>query len=82
METFVNGEKRQSTQIDDLIFDIPTILEHLSRGKTIRKGTVIMTGTPSGVAAFMKPPVWLKDGDVVEIKVEQVGSIKNRMVFE
>lgn len=82
METFVNGEKRQSTKIDDLIFDIPRILRHLSRGTTLRKGTVVMTGTPSGVAAFMKPPAWLKDGDMVEIKVEKIGSIANRMVFE
>ncbi|KAM0414663.1 hypothetical protein ACHAPT_013489 [Fusarium lateritium] len=82
METFVNGEKRQSTKIDDLIFDIPRILQHLSRGTTLRKGTVIMTGTPSGVAAFMKPPAWLKDGDMVEVTIEKIGSIVNRMVFE
>lgn len=82
METFVNGETRQSTKIDDLIFDIPRILQHLSRGTTLRKGTVIMTGTPSGVAAFMNPPAWLKDGDIVEVTIEKIGSIVNRMVFE
>ncbi|KAJ3464859.1 hypothetical protein MRS44_009645 [Fusarium solani] len=82
METFVNGEKRQSTKINDLIFDIPRILQHLSRGTTLRKGTVIMTGTPSGVAAFMKPPAWLTDGDLVEVNIEKIGSIVNRIVFE
>jgi 2-keto-4-pentenoate hydratase/2-oxohepta-3-ene-1,7-dioic acid hydratase in catechol pathway len=63
-------------------FDIPAILRHLSRGTTLRPGTVIMTGMPSGVAAFEKPPGWLKSGDVVEVTVEGIGRIKNRMVFE
>lgn len=82
MECYVNGERRQSTKIDDLIFDIPTILHHLSRGTTLRKGTVIMTGTPSGVAAFIDPPAWLKDGDVVEVRIIGIGSMKNRYTFE
>ncbi|KAF7133929.1 hypothetical protein CNMCM5793_005395 [Aspergillus hiratsukae] len=82
MECFVNGEKRQSTKLDDLIFDIPAILQHLSRGTTLRKGTVIMTGTPSGVAAFMKPPAWLKDGDVVQVRIDKIGSTRNRISFE
>ena len=43
---------------------------------------MIMTGTPSGVAAFENPPVWLKDGDVVQIEISGIGSIENRMVFE
>ncbi|KAF4493701.1 fumarylacetoacetate hydrolase family [Fusarium agapanthi] len=82
LESFVNGEKRQSTKTDDMIFDVPTILRHLSRGTTLRKGTVIMTGTPSGVAAFMKPPQWLKNGDVVEVSIDKIGSIKNKFLIE
>lgn len=82
MECFVNNEKRQSTKLNDLIFDIPAILMHLSRGTTLRKGTVIMTGTPSGVAAFMKPPAWLKDGDVVEVRIDKIGSTRNKICFE
>lgn len=82
MTCHVNGEERQSTLIDDQIFDIAAVLEHLSRGTTLRHGTVIMTGTPSGVAAFHKPPAWLKDGDVVTVQVEGVGVISNKMVFE
>lgn len=81
MECFVNGEKRQSTGIDDLIFDVPAILQHLSRGTTLRRGTVIMTGTPSGVAAFMKPPAWLKDEDVVEVHIDKIGSTRNAFSF-
>ncbi|KAF5021356.1 hypothetical protein F66182_6601 [Fusarium sp. NRRL 66182] len=82
LECFVNGEKRQSTKVDDMIFNISTILQHLSQGTTLRKGTIVMTGTPSGVAAFMKPPGWLKDGDVVEVHLDKVGTIRNKMVFE
>lgn len=82
LECFVNGNKRQSSKLDDLIFDVAAVLAHLSRGVTIRRGTVVMTGTPSGVAAFMKPPLWLKDGDVVEVSLEHVGTIRNRFLFE
>ena len=80
--TRVNGEVRQESGTDDLIFDVPTIIRHLSRASTLRPGTVIMTGTPSGVAAFRKPPAWLQDGDVVEIEIEGIGKIRNRMVFK
>ncbi|RVX69036.1 hypothetical protein B0A52_06749 [Exophiala mesophila] len=81
MKSIVNGEERQSTRTDDMIFDIPAILRHLSRGLTLRKGTVIMTGTPSGVAAFHKPPKWLQEGDVVEIEIEKIGRMRNVMSF-
>jgi 2-keto-4-pentenoate hydratase/2-oxohepta-3-ene-1,7-dioic acid hydratase in catechol pathway len=40
-----------------------------------------MTGTPSGVAAFMKPPAWLEDGDVVEVEIEKIGRLRNKMVM-
>ena len=79
--TTVNGELRQKTSTGDLLFTIPKILEHLSRGTTIREGTVIMTGTPSGVAAFMKPPAWLQTGDVVQVEISNIGRISNRMVI-
>lgn len=82
MTCSVNREERQSTLIDDQIFDIAAVLQHLSRGMTLRRGTVIMTGTPSGVAAFRSPPAWLKDGDVVMVRVDGIGEISNRMVFE
>jgi 2-keto-4-pentenoate hydratase/2-oxohepta-3-ene-1,7-dioic acid hydratase in catechol pathway len=82
IKSIVNGEVRQSARTDDLIYDIPTIIRHLSRGTTLRPGTVVMTGTPSGVAAFLKPPKWLKDGDIVEVEIEKIGKIQNKMVFE
>ncbi|KAH6695138.1 fumarylacetoacetate hydrolase family protein [Plectosphaerella plurivora] len=82
IQCFVNGEKRQSGTLDDLIFSVPAVLAHLSQGTTLRKGTVIMTGTPSGVAAFMKPPAWLKDGDVVEVHIDRIGTMRNIFSIE
>jgi 2-keto-4-pentenoate hydratase/2-oxohepta-3-ene-1,7-dioic acid hydratase in catechol pathway len=80
LTTKVNGEVRQQGRTDDLVFDVPAILRFLGRGRTIRRGTVIMTGTPGGVAAFMKPPAWLIEGDVVEVEIEKIGLIRNRFV--
>lgn len=83
LKTIVNGsDVRQSSNTDDLIFNVPVIIQHLSRGTTLRQGTVIMTGTPSGVAAFMEPQAFLQDGDVVEVEIEKIGRLQNKMVFE
>jgi transcription initiation factor TFIIH subunit 2 len=80
--TKVNGEKRQETGTDDMIYTIGEVIEHLSRGTTLRAGTAILTGTPSGVGLFMEPKGFLKDGDEVEICVDGIGSIINKMKFE
>lgn len=82
LQTFVNGERRQDTGTDDLIFGVQEIVAFLSQGSTLEKGTVVMTGTPSGVGLGMSPPTYLKDGDVVEVKIEHLGSVRNKMVFE
>lgn len=82
LQTFVNGEERQNTRTDDLLFNVRAIVSFLSQGSTLKKGTVIMTGTPAGVAMGMKEPKWLKNGDLVEVKIEHLGSCKNRMVYE
>jgi 2-keto-4-pentenoate hydratase/2-oxohepta-3-ene-1,7-dioic acid hydratase in catechol pathway len=78
--TRVNGEVRQETKTDDMIWSVRQIIAHLSRGTTLRKNTLIMTGTPSGVGFFQKK--FLKDGDVVEVEVEGIGKIANKVVFE
>ncbi|KAK4182349.1 hypothetical protein QBC35DRAFT_510161 [Podospora australis] len=80
--TKVNGEVRQKTETSDMIFSVAKIISHLSRGTTLRKGTVIQTGTPSGVGLFMNPKGFLKDGDVVEVSIDGIGAIQNKMVFE
>jgi 2-keto-4-pentenoate hydratase/2-oxohepta-3-ene-1,7-dioic acid hydratase in catechol pathway len=83
LQTFVNGELRQDSNTNDLLFGVRELVSFLSQGTTLEKGTVILTGTPAGVAMGMKPtPLYLKDGDVVEVKIEGLGSCKNQMVFE
>jgi 2-keto-4-pentenoate hydratase/2-oxohepta-3-ene-1,7-dioic acid hydratase in catechol pathway len=82
LQTWVNGELRQDTNTSDLLFGVEKIVAFISQGTTLEKGTVIMTGTPAGVAMGMKEPKWLKDGDVVEVRVEELGSVKNTMSFE
>ncbi|KAF9731888.1 fumarylacetoacetate hydrolase family protein [Paraphaeosphaeria minitans] len=80
--TKVNGETRQETGTDDMIWSVGQIVEHLSRGTTLQAGTCIMTGTPSGVGVFMEPKGFVKDGDEVEIYVEGIGSLVNTIKFE
>ncbi|MEO5669695.1 MAG: fumarylacetoacetate hydrolase family protein [Ramlibacter sp.] len=75
---WVNGELRQDARTADMIFDIPALIETVSRGITLYPGDVIATGTPAGVGMGMKPPRWLKSGDVVRIEVDGIGAIENR----
>lgn len=83
LRTRVNGELRQESGTNDLIFSVPKIVRHLSRGRTLRKGTIILSGTLSGVGAFQRGgPKFLVDGDLVEIEIEGIGRIANRMVFD
>lgn len=80
--TQVNGEVRQRARTSDLVFGLTDIFTFLSRGRTIRAGTLIMTGTPGGVGAFMKPPAWLESGDIVEVRIEHIGVIQNHISLE
>lgn len=75
---WVNGELRQDGLTQDLIFDIPTLIETCSRGITLYPGDVIATGTPAGVGMGLNPPRWLQTGDVVRVEVDGIGAIENR----
>lgn len=75
--TRVNGEVRQESSTDNLIFDIPTIISDLSRATTLYPGDIIATGTPSGVGMGFKPPRYLQAGDVVECWIEGIGILRN-----
>jgi 2-keto-4-pentenoate hydratase/2-oxohepta-3-ene-1,7-dioic acid hydratase in catechol pathway len=75
---WVNGEPRQDGRTEDLIFDIPTLIETISRGITLYPGDVIATGTPAGVGLGLSPPQFLKTGDVVRIAIDGIGEIQNR----
>lgn len=76
---YVNGEKRQDSNTRMMIFDIPYIIEELSAGMTLKAGTIIATGTPSGVALGMEPPVqkYLESGDVVRCEIDGIGVLEN-----
>ena len=82
ISTWVNGEQLQQSNTSDMIFDVPTLIEFLSASTTLLPGTVILTGTPSGVGIGRTPPVWLKAGDSVTIEIENIGSLTNTVVDE
>jgi 2-keto-4-pentenoate hydratase/2-oxohepta-3-ene-1,7-dioic acid hydratase in catechol pathway len=75
---WVNGELRQDGKTQDMIFDIPTLIETCSRGITLVPGDIIATGTPSGVGMGFTPPKWLRHGDVVRVEIDGIGAIENR----
>jgi 2-keto-4-pentenoate hydratase/2-oxohepta-3-ene-1,7-dioic acid hydratase in catechol pathway len=80
IETRLNGEVVQSSSSKELVFSIPTLIAWISQGTTLLPGDVILTGTPAGVGAGQTPPRWLLDGDVVEITVGGVGTLRNAVV--
>lgn len=73
----VNGETMQDSNTSDLIFSVPQLVAKLSEGTTLVPGTVILTGTPSGVGFARTPAVFLKAGDRVEIEIDGVGTLTN-----
>jgi 2-keto-4-pentenoate hydratase/2-oxohepta-3-ene-1,7-dioic acid hydratase in catechol pathway len=73
----VNDELRQDSTGEVMTFDIPTVIEILSRTMTLLPGDIIATGTPSGVGFARKPPVFLRPGDVVECAIDGIGAIRN-----
>jgi 2-keto-4-pentenoate hydratase/2-oxohepta-3-ene-1,7-dioic acid hydratase in catechol pathway len=79
VQCWVNGELRQNANTADLIFDVPTIIETLSQGLTLRPGDVIATGTPAGVGIGFNPPKYLLPGDEVAIEITGLGRLVNRL---
>jgi 2-keto-4-pentenoate hydratase/2-oxohepta-3-ene-1,7-dioic acid hydratase in catechol pathway len=77
---WVNDEERQNASTQDLIFDIPTLIETLSAGITLYPGDVIATGTPVGVGIGFTPPKYLQKGDVVRVAIDGIGEIQNAVV--
>ena len=82
LKTWVNGELRQEAKTDDLVFDCYDLVAHLSTAFTLEPGTIVSTGTPSGVGVARTPPSFLSPGDVVRIEIERIGAIENRIVAE
>ena len=79
--TKVNGEIRQNSSSSKMVISIEKIISSLSKVMTLEAGDIISTGTPAGVAMSMKEPKYLKSGDVVEITIENLGTIRNRITF-
>ena len=80
VETRVNGEVLQCSNTNQLVFGVPRLIAHLSRGLTLEPGDVILTGTPGGVGMARNPQRWLEDGDVVEITIAGIGTLRNRVI--
>ena len=77
LETRVNGQVMQHASLGDLIFDIPTIVAYVSRFTPLSPGDVIATGTPGGVGDRREPPLYMKEGDVVEVEITGLGVLRN-----
>jgi acylpyruvate hydrolase len=82
LTTCLNGEVMQSARTSQMLIDVPSTIEFISSFTTLRPGDVIATGTPAGVGFARRPPVWLTPGDVVEVTIEKIGTIRNRVVAE
>jgi 2-keto-4-pentenoate hydratase/2-oxohepta-3-ene-1,7-dioic acid hydratase in catechol pathway len=80
IRTEVNGEERQNAATSDMLFDVATLLEHITRYVTLLPGDVVSTGTPAGCAAFRPGKPWLKPGDEVTVEVDAVGRLTNPVV--
>jgi 2-keto-4-pentenoate hydratase/2-oxohepta-3-ene-1,7-dioic acid hydratase in catechol pathway len=77
----INGEKKQEADTGQMIFRIPRLIAELSRGMTLEPGDVIATGTPDGVGFARTPPEFFRDGDVVEISIQKIGTLRNRIAI-
>ncbi|MFN8708298.1 MAG: fumarylacetoacetate hydrolase family protein [Planctomyces sp.] len=82
ISTTLNGNVMQDWNTNDMIFDVPKLIEFLSASTILPPGTVILTGTPHGVGAARTPPVFLKHGDEVTIEIERIGKLTNPVIDE
>ncbi|HZC17031.1 MAG TPA: fumarylacetoacetate hydrolase family protein [Caulobacteraceae bacterium] len=82
IQTRLNGQVVQDSTLEHMIFDVPKLIAYLSLWTLLRPGDVIVTGTPGGVGAARTPPLWMKPGDEVEVEIDRVGLLKNRVAAE
>jgi 2-keto-4-pentenoate hydratase/2-oxohepta-3-ene-1,7-dioic acid hydratase in catechol pathway len=82
VQTHINGKVMQDGNTRDMIFDVPFLIEFLSKSTTLVPGTVIFSGTPHGVGMARNPPVWLREGDTVSITIEKIGTLTNPVAIE
>lgn len=77
LQTRLNGQVVQDASISDMVFSVARLIHLLSQFMTLKPGDLIVSGTPSGVGLARKPPLWMKDGDVVEVEIDQLGVLRN-----
>ena len=82
IRSVLNGQVMQDWSTEDMIFNVPTLIEFLSGSKTLLPGTVILTGTPHGVGFARTPPVFMQPGDTITIEIETIGALTNPVVLE
>jgi 2-keto-4-pentenoate hydratase/2-oxohepta-3-ene-1,7-dioic acid hydratase in catechol pathway len=82
LKTRLNGQEMQKSGTDMLIHDIPAIIAFCSKFTKLSPGDIIATGTPDGIGAKRNPPVWMKAGDVLEVEISSIGTLRNRIVDE
>ena len=80
IRAILNGETMQDSNTSNQIFGVAEVVSFVSQGITLEPGDLIITGTPAGVGAFRKPPVWLQPGDEITIEIDGLGSISNPVV--
>lgn len=80
LTTRLNGQVMQSASVADLIFSVPVILEYVSSFTSVSPGDVIATGTPGGVGDKRQPPVYMQAGDVIEVEVTGLGTLRNKVI--
>lgn len=80
IEGILNGEVMQSSNTDKMIFKVAYLIHYITQAITLEPGDVIATGTPEGVGVFRTPPVLLKDGDVFDVVIEKLGTLRNNFV--
>jgi 2,4-didehydro-3-deoxy-L-rhamnonate hydrolase len=82
IEARLNGKTMQSSNTSNLVFNVPYLISYISQRITLEAGDVITTGTPHGVGTFYNPPIFMKAGDVIEIEIEKIGVLRNKVVAE
>ncbi len=78
----LNGELVQNSNTSEMIFKVPYLIAFISQAITLYPGDIISTGTPSGVGQFRNPPLFMKPGDVVEVEIEKIGKLKNKIIAQ
>lgn len=79
---YLNDQPMQDGNTSDMIFDVPTLIENLSKTMTLRAGAILLTGTPHGVGVARNPQVWLKGGDKFVVEIERIGRLENPVTTE